>query len=149
MPDAGLSAGMGSEPTDTMCVMRRSASVLGEMAASILGNRNRGIPLEKACHRMRYRCQIHLRAQIEFALYDGVDVSPDHVPCALPARRAYASCAFAVEPRMLDHGRRRMLGFVVSAPAGSSPVPRRGTATDSLAVSSMAGNSTRVMAVAE
>lgn len=36
IPDAGLSAGIGSVPTDTIWVIRRSDSVRGDFAASIL-----------------------------------------------------------------------------------------------------------------
>ena len=82
MPEAGLSAGMGSEPTETMCVMRLSASALGEIAASILGRVQSGrksdadVPLQKGLSEGK-RCEIHIRAQIELALDDRVDVPPD------------------------------------------------------------------------
>ena len=83
MPDAGLSAGMGSEPTETMCVMRRSASALGEMAASILqeeeGVRRRGSMVEEVSGMKQCANEPqYSRAQEELALDDGVDVPPDH-----------------------------------------------------------------------
>ena len=78
MPDAGLSAGIGSDPTETICVIRLSASVLGEMAASILAvtKETRGDSMRKPVNASS--ALDDLRSQIELSLYDGVDVSPDH-----------------------------------------------------------------------
>lgn len=72
-----MSAGIGSMPTDTMCVIRRSDRVRGDLAASILDNEG-GVKHNDQRHLNECDALGYVRSKIESTIDDGVDILPTH-----------------------------------------------------------------------